>query len=115
MLDWSDHTPVYCALRKRNPLPTKSRPLPQWVAEASECKAFVDDYQSRLLRLDMPTLQQWLVHKQIIVQAAKEARDKITTIEPLGPRARRFNLTSAARACLRGDANIVEQIIAKHE
>ena len=109
----SDHAPVACALSPRCTVSPDSQPIPPWVFKLPGFVSNHDALVEAACLDSLPTVARWMLHKTILREAARLARDEYVSFRGDHGLAKGMTLTSISRAALSQNARLATTLISR--
>jgi hypothetical protein len=107
----SDHSPVIMSIAQRKPLQPEMRPIARSIFKHEMYKPIHDRLCDELELDTIPTFERWEVHKEVIREAARLAKEAMFLEAGGSTEAVNMRLTSIARAVTRNDAKLANILI----
>ena len=109
----SDHAPVACALSPRTVARPDSRPIPAYVFKLPGFVSIHDALVEAACLDSLPTVARWMLHKTILRESARIARDDLLAVSGDLGQARGTTLSSIARAVWTNSTRLARTLISR--
>ena len=109
----SDHSPIVCSFRFSDRKPFYNQSIPSFVIRSPKFKSLHDDMVSEAKLDKLPTIQRWELHKQIIQDAARIARNDELENFPDKFDSRFLTLTTIGRVASQNNVKLAFKLIAR--
>ena len=109
----SDHAPVCIRISSPSPMPKLQQPLPAFLFKTPEYRLIHDQLLSASSLDSLPTLLRWQTHKDIMREAATQARDVLLLQATLSPPAASMLFSTMSRLVWYNKVSLAYKLILK--
>ena len=107
----SDHAPIALAFGRCFRPPTSDPPIPRWVCKHPNYKYHVDSLCASVSILNLEVLQQLVVYKKCLKEAAKRVRGECLFLDSNGANSAKLVLSSVSRALWFNNLSLAMRLI----